>query len=60
MFTTQASKQTTLGSLISNDQAMPFMMPEGKLASEIDGEYFLKSVPFYSLYDDVPSETKTG
>jgi hypothetical protein len=46
------AKKEKLGSLISNEQAMPFMIPEGKLSGEIDPGYFLRKVPFFKLYDD--------
>lgn len=51
-YDTKASKQEKLGSLVSNDQAMPFMIPEGKLTTEIDTKHFLQNVPFNRLYDD--------
>lgn len=48
----QKSKKEKLGSLISNEQAMPFMLPEGKLTTEIDANYFMRKAPFYCLYDE--------
>lgn len=32
------------------------MLPEGELTTEIDADYFLKSVPFYCLYDKGPPQ----
>jgi hypothetical protein len=52
LISNEKAKKEKLGSLISNEQAMPFMIPEGKLSSEIDPGYFLRKVPFFKLYDD--------
>ena len=32
-------------------QAMPWLLPSGKLGTEVDLEHFLKTVPFHCLYD---------
>ena len=37
--------------LISKDQAMPFMLPDGELTSEVNVDRYLEEVPFFSLYD---------
>ena len=37
--------------LISKDQAMPFMLPDGELTSEVSVDRYLEEVPFFSLYD---------
>lgn len=46
-------KHEVLASLISEDQAMPFMLPNGKLVGEVEIDRFLKDVPFHRLYDEV-------
>jgi len=46
--TGDAQKLEVLGPLLSEDQAMPFMLPGGKLTSPIDTKHFLRNVPFHS------------
>jgi hypothetical protein len=46
-------KHEVLASLISDDQAMPFMLPNGKLAGDVEIDRFLKTVPFHCPYDEV-------
>ncbi|GAX24375.1 hypothetical protein FisN_4Lh498 [Fistulifera solaris] len=46
-------KHEVLASLISDDQAMPFMLPNGKLVGDVEMDRFLKTVPFHCLYDEV-------
>jgi len=45
----QAKREIICAHLEPN-QAMPFMMPDGKLESSFDAEVFLKTVPFYTPY----------
>ena len=45
------TKQRMIRSLISPEHAMPFMLPEGQLTTNVDLDHFLTSVPFHALYD---------
>lgn len=36
---------------VDPDHATPFMLPDGKLRSQIDPDRFLFDVPFHALYD---------
>jgi hypothetical protein len=47
-------KESLLSEYIDPQQAMPFMLSDGQLTSEIDVDHFLNRVPFHLLYDDVP------
>lgn len=40
-----------LNPLVSVEQAMPFMLPNGQLSSKVDINHYLENVPFFSLYD---------
>ncbi|GKY93174.1 hypothetical protein MPSEU_000285400 [Mayamaea pseudoterrestris] len=63
-------KSATVGELVEEDQAMPFLLPEGELSEEVSVERFTKDIPFYCLYeedsagkadaDDEEPETTTG
>lgn len=44
------TKREKIGSLISPEHAMPFMLPEGQLTTNIDLDHFLTLVPFHALY----------
>jgi hypothetical protein len=50
-------KERLLSEYIDPQQAMPLMLSDGQLTSEIDIDHFLKRVPFHLLYDDVPLTT---
>jgi hypothetical protein len=52
MVSGDSERVTKLGEIMSKDQAMPFMLPEGELTSPIDPMYFLHEVPFHCLYDE--------
>mmetsp|Transcript_7811 Transcript_7811/g.11368 ORF Transcript_7811/g.11368 Transcript_7811/m.11368 type:complete len:288 (+) Transcript_7811:329-1192(+) len=54
MLTEESERVAVLGGRIGKDQAMPFMLPDGQLTSEVDATHFLSNVPFHQLYDDVP------
>ena len=45
-------KESILSDVIDVEQAMPFMLADGNLTSEIEIERFLRRVPFHALYDD--------
>jgi len=45
-------REEILGPLIDEDQAMPFLLPNGKLSSDIDIMHFLNDVPFHCDYDN--------
>lgn len=45
------AKQQALEDIIDIDQAMPFLLPDGQLTSEIDAEKVINQ-PFHFLYDD--------
>lgn len=47
-------KEEIFPELVSEDQAMPFMLPTGKLVDPEDTEHFVDEVPFHCPYDDVP------
>ena len=47
-------KVQIISEFVDDEHAMPFMIPTGKLTSEIDLDHFLTRVPFHSLYDDAP------
>jgi hypothetical protein len=40
-----------LNPLVSKEQAMPFMLPDGELTAKVDINHYLENVPFFSLYD---------
>lgn len=44
-------KQAVISELMSEDQAMPFLLPSGKLTDEVDLVIYLKDVPFCRGYD---------
>merc|ERR1711971_805140 len=41
----ETQKIQVLGPLIKDDQAMPFMLPNGKMTSSVDVHHFLNEVP---------------
>lgn len=43
-------KLQIVGEAISEDQAMPFLLPSGKLTDEVDMDRFLEVVPFHCGY----------
>jgi hypothetical protein len=52
-------KERLLSEYIDPQQAMPLMLSDGQLTSEIDIDHFLNRVPFHLLYDDVPLTTSS-
>ncbi len=44
-------KQQVLSNLIDIDQAMPFMLPGGRLSDPVDVDRYTSQVPFHCLYD---------
>lgn len=52
-------REQTVRAVVDLEHAMPFMLPDGKLASTIDVDRQLRQVPFYELYDSVspPDDT---
>jgi len=44
-------KQQVIADLIDEDQAMPFLLPSGKLIDKVDDRVFIQHVPFYRGYD---------
>jgi hypothetical protein len=46
-------KAETISTYIDASQAMPFLLPDGKLVGEVDLVHFLNQVPFHTLYDEV-------
>jgi hypothetical protein len=52
-------KERLLSEYIDPQQAMPLMLSDGQLTSEIDIDHFLNRVSFHRLYDDVPLTTST-
>jgi hypothetical protein len=52
MISGDEQKMTIFSEYIDDDQAMPFMLPNGKLTKSVDLERFLEDVPFHCLYDD--------
>jgi hypothetical protein len=52
MVSGDSERLTKLNEIMSKDQAMPFMLPEGELTSPIDPMYFLHQVPYHCLYDE--------
>jgi CRAL/TRIO domain len=44
------NKQTVLSEFIDVEQAMPWMLPKGKLVDPVDIECYLKQVPFCQSY----------
>ena len=49
-------KHKILQNLIDIDQAMPFMLPGGKLAKPVDIDHYTMQVPFHCLYDFMHNE----
>lgn len=45
-------KEEAFLDIIDNDQAMPFLLPNGKLRDELDVDHFIHNVPFQCLYDE--------
>jgi len=57
----EAEKERELAEIVASDQAMPFMLSDGKLTSSIEPSYYLHQVPFYCPYDEAgrrPAETQ--
>jgi hypothetical protein len=52
MISGDIQKMTIFSEFIDDDQAMPFMLPSGKLTESVDLGRFLEVVPFHCLYDD--------
>lgn len=57
LVTSNEQKEKLLSEYIDPQQAMPLMLSDGQLTSEIDIDHFLNRVPFHLLYDDVPLTT---
>lgn len=51
-------KNDIVGRIVEEDQAMPFLLPSGKLTEEVCIERFVKEVPFLCSYDRGPSERR--
>jgi len=49
--TGQKRKQDVVAELVDEDQAMPFLLPSGKLNDEVDLGVFTRHVPFHCGYD---------
>lgn len=47
----QTRKQAILSEYVESNQAMPFMIPDGKLTEKVDISRYLKNVPFQQGYD---------
>uniref|UniRef100_A0A7S3PC38 CRAL-TRIO domain-containing protein n=1 Tax=Amphora coffeiformis TaxID=265554 RepID=A0A7S3PC38_9STRA len=52
MATGDSAKHDTLSDFIDDDQAMPFMLPGGKLEGKVDLDKFLGGTPFQLSYDE--------
>jgi hypothetical protein len=50
------AKEAAVSVHIDESQAQTNLLKNGKLSPEIDGEWFVKEVPFHRLYDDAPSK----
>jgi hypothetical protein len=50
------AKETAVSVHIDESQAQTNLLKNGKLSPEVDGEWFVKEVPFHRLYDDALSE----
>ena len=48
---THQKREELMRSMVSVDQAMPFMILDGQLTSTNDIDYQIRIVPFYELYD---------
>jgi len=57
MATGDKQKENMFKELVDDAQAMPFMIPSGKLTDPVDIEHFLKVVPFHCPYDG-PSQSE--
>jgi len=51
-------KDGIIGKYVAPENAMPFMLADGELVSEIDMDHYLNSVPFHCKYDDVPLQRR--
>lgn len=58
MVSGESERERVVSDIISGDQAMPFMLSEGKLGFPMDPAYYLRQVPFYCPYDDTPTTSK--
>jgi hypothetical protein len=47
----ETSREAIVRDVVDSSQAMPFMLPDAELNSEISIERQLKDVPFHELYD---------
>ena len=47
----QAQRVELLSPLIDESQAMPFLLPNGQLSSDVDMSHFLNEVPFHFNHD---------
>lgn len=45
-------KKEHIHDIVGNDQAMPFLLPNGELPVDIDMNHFVRNVPFSCLYDE--------
>lgn len=52
----QEEKNTVFGEMVDVERATPAMMEGGKLDAPVSLAHFLRDVPFYRLYDDIPCE----
>ena len=48
----EANKERIVSEIVSRDEAMPFMIPNGERSSPIDPVYYLHQVPFFCPYDE--------
>lgn len=48
------AKEDAVSMHIDNDQAQSNCLKNGKLSPKVDGEWFVKEVPFCRLYDELP------
>jgi hypothetical protein len=46
-------KTEVVGQLVDEDQAMPFLLPTGKLSDDVSVERYAREVPFHCSYDNV-------
>lgn len=51
------AKEAAVSVHIEEDQAQTNLLKNGKLSPVVDGEWFVKEVPFHCLYDDVQHKT---
>ncbi|KAI2488944.1 CRAL/TRIO domain containing protein [Fragilaria crotonensis] len=55
MVSGEEERERVVSDIVSSDQAMPFMLSDGKLGLPMEPAHYLHQVPFYCPYDETPA-----